>query len=186
MTSATDTGKRPAAKPAEEGEEFLQRWSRRKRAARQRAEEVVTPEPAAAKSAAPAKVLTDADMPPIETLDEKSDYSVFMSPGVSHALRSQALRRLFTTLPGLNQPEALNSEFYDMRGLEPLGNVITHEMRDEMEREAQKLRDAAVAAVLTEKKAKPLLQEGRTETGPAVRRHSPHLRKRSKQKRSRA
>ena len=39
--------------------------------------------------------LTDADMPPIETLTEDSDYTGFMSPEVSEELRKLALRKLF-------------------------------------------------------------------------------------------
>ena len=39
--------------------------------------------------------LTDADMPPIETLTENSDYTGFMSPEVSEQLRKLALRKLF-------------------------------------------------------------------------------------------
>ena len=36
----------------------------------------------------------DADMPPIESLDAESDYTGFLSPGVSDALRQAALRKL--------------------------------------------------------------------------------------------
>jgi Protein of unknown function (DUF3306) len=41
------------------------------------------------------RVLSDADMPRVETLKDTDDYSVFMSPGVSEPLRLQALRKLF-------------------------------------------------------------------------------------------
>ena len=37
----------------------------------------------------------DADMPPLESLGPESDYSGFMSPGVSEELRRVALRKLF-------------------------------------------------------------------------------------------
>ncbi len=40
-------------------------------------------------------LLTDEDMPDIETLHEESDYSGFMSTGVSEGLRKMALSKLF-------------------------------------------------------------------------------------------
>jgi hypothetical protein len=86
-------------------ESILRRWSRRKQEAAQ--------ETRAAEQAAPIDIedslgtavpieteaesspaLTDADMPPIESLDEDSDYSAFMSEGVSDELRNLALRKL--------------------------------------------------------------------------------------------
>jgi hypothetical protein len=121
---------------ADTDERFLRRWARHKQEARTEAERM----PAAAPSAQtpPAQpVLTDADMPPIESLNEESDYNLFLSAGVSEALRRQALRKLFT-LPSVNRRDPLDSEYYDCHGFEPLGNVVTHEMKEELEREAQK------------------------------------------------
>lgn len=138
-------------------EAFLRRWSRRKHEVRAqevaKTVEVQAPPPTtppAEVSEAPIKVLTDADMPPLETLDEKSDFSMFLSSGVSEALRGQALRKLFL-LPSINQRCPLDSEYYDCHGYTPLGNIITHEMREEMEREALKLKEAAMTALLDEK-----------------------------------
>jgi len=139
------------AAPREEG--LLRRWSRRK--AQERREPPPAPadaeangvtEPAAPENAPDVPVLTDADMPPIESLDKDSDYTPFLSPGVSEALRTRALRRLFHS--GMfNERCPLDSEFYDFRGEEPLGSVITHEMREEMERAAAALKDQARQAV---------------------------------------
>jgi len=59
--------------------------------------------------------LTDADMPPIESLDEDSDYAQFLSPQVGTGLRRRALRKLFR-LPrfqgsdGLVAPDATAAE----------------------------------------------------------------------------
>lgn len=140
------------AAPREEG--LLRRWSRRKAQERQ---ETLPPAPADAEatgvteSSGPENVpdvpvLTDADMPPIESLDKDSDYRPFLSPGVSAALRTRALRRLFHS--GLfNERCPLESEYYDCHGYEPLGSVITHEMREEMERAAAALKDQARQAV---------------------------------------
>ena len=137
--------------PCEEG--LLRRWSRRK--AQERQETPPAPADAettgATESSAPENppdipVLTDADMPPIESLDKDSDYRPFLSPGVSEALRTRALRRLFHS--GLfNERCPLESEYYDCHGYEPLGSVITHEMREEMERAAAALKDQARQAV---------------------------------------
>jgi hypothetical protein len=149
----------------------VRRWSRRKRAAQdsQSGAETATTAPAVAP---PAKVLTDADMPPLESLDEHSDYSPFLSPGVSDELRQRALRRLFM-LPSVNQRDLLDGEYYDCRGYEPLGDVITHEMREEMERKAQQQAAQRANSVAEEPK-------------PQTSRHSRHLRKRTARKRSHA
>jgi hypothetical protein len=100
-------------------EPFLERWSRRKRALD---ETEVSGQDAAAVAAVPAvetppaePVLTDADMPPIESLDGESDYSPFMSPGVSEHLRTRALRKLFH-LPAFNITDGLNDYDEDFTG----------------------------------------------------------------------
>lgn len=129
-------------------EGFVQRWSRRKEQVR-RAQATSTvspigpvegPEPTAPSTAteeAP-RVLTDADMPPIESLSENSDFSMFLSPGVSEELRRVALRKLFR-LPQFSERCPLDGEYYDCTNLEPLGSIITHDMREEMKRAAEKL-----------------------------------------------
>lgn len=147
--SARTPDREPGA-AGSDGEGFLRRWSRRKREAR--LEELSAEPPATAASepraadrepAPPAPVLTDADMPPIESLTADSDFSGFMSPGVSEALRRQALRVLFRS-PGVNTRCPLDSEYYDCANLTPLGATVTHEMREQMEREAKE-RLAAVS-----------------------------------------
>jgi hypothetical protein len=138
----------PAAEVSGEREEaFLHRWSRRKQETQAREAEVAGQDVEIAEPPAPQSVLTDADMPPIESLNEKSDFSVFLSSGVSETLRRQALRKLFL-LPSINQRCPLDSEYHDCHGFEPLGKTITHEMREEMERAAQKLKEAAVSALV--------------------------------------
>lgn len=86
---------------------FLSRWSRRKRG-----EELPEPEPAppaeALPEAAPEPVAEApppepefdiATLPPIESLDASSDFSVFLKPGVPHALRTAALRKAWLADP---------------------------------------------------------------------------------------
>lgn len=160
-TDKTSKAQTPSTAPEREAEgeredAFLRRWSRRKHEAR--TQEVAAtvdsqkPQamPPAEAASAPVKVLTDADMPAIESLNEESDFGMFLSSGVSEALRSQALRKLFL-LPSINQRCPLDSEWFDCRNDEPLGNIITHDMREEMAREAQKLKDAALNALSEEK-----------------------------------
>jgi hypothetical protein len=149
------TAPEPEADRGTEG--FLERWSRRKHEASRHS---VTDEPdeasptapvTPAQPAAPEKVLTDADMPPIDSLTEDSDFSPFMSQGVSEELRRTALRKLFR-MASFNQRFPLESEYYDSHGFQPLGNVITHEMREELERQAAKLKEGVVATVLEPQK----------------------------------
>ena len=158
MTTASGTRVDPAAPgetaPAQEG--FVARWSRRKQAARNIAE-TLPPPPRAADAAdagiapAPPAVLTDKDMPPIESLTAESDFSGFLSPGVSADLRRRALQKLFH-LPEFNVRCPLDSEYYDCHGYEPLGGIVTHEMRAALEREAEALKRATRDALLDKDK----------------------------------
>lgn len=137
----------------DEGETFLHRWSRRKHEAR--AQPPASPAPQAPPEQdpkPPERILTDADMPPLESLGEDSDFSMFLSAGVSEHLRQRALRKLFT-LPSINQRCPLDGEWYDSHGYEPLGNIITHEMREAMEREAEKLKQSAMETLTEQNSA---------------------------------
>lgn len=129
MTS--DPKSRPDARVTEEG--FVARWSRRKRATRVAPATVTVAPPATTE---PAPVLTDADMPPIESLTAASDFTPFLAPGVSESLRRLALRKLFAA-PAFNTRCPLDSEYYDCANMTPLGSIVTHEMREALEREAQ-------------------------------------------------
>ncbi|HEX9811942.1 MAG TPA: DUF3306 domain-containing protein [Burkholderiales bacterium] len=140
-----ETRKEPEPATGDQSETFLRRWARRKQEAR--VEPPVPPvaqPPAVEVAKPPERILTDADMPPLESLGEKSDFSMFFATGVSEGLRQRALRKLFT-LPSINQRCPLDGEWYDSHGYEPLGNIITHEMREAMEREAEKLKQSAMA-----------------------------------------
>ena len=87
-----------------------------------------------------APVLTDADMPPIESLDENSDYSGFMSPGVSSQLRKLALRKLFAGA-GFNIRDGLDDYDEDFTSFEPLGDLITSDMKLQAERAEKRKRE---------------------------------------------
>ncbi len=77
---------------------------------------------------------TDEDMPPVEELTEDSNYSDFLSPKVSDALRKQALRKLFH-LPFLNVVDGLDDYAEDYTKFAALGDIIPHEMKRMLERE---------------------------------------------------
>jgi hypothetical protein len=111
-----------AERDADEG--FLRRWSRRKVEARSPA-----PAPAEAASdaaepalASPEQTLTSPeqtpaprapapidpkDLPDIESLDARSDFTVFMRPGVPAHLRTLALRKLWRSDPIFSKLDGL-------------------------------------------------------------------------------
>lgn len=138
---------------------FLTRWSERKagNARRQGTQEnlvaKVTEEMAPPLSPALKEVeeKTDTDMPPIESLDANSDYMQFLSPKVSERLRRAALRKLFH-LPQYNVMDGLDTYIADCRNYTPLGDIITADMRYQMERQANEALDglpAKIAAAVT-------------------------------------
>ncbi len=142
-----------------DGGGFLARWSERKLRARQGADEAVAedleqapqedsadPAPAAEESAPP---LTDADMPPLETLGSHSDYSGFLSPGVSEDLRRAALTKLFHS-PHLNITDGLDDYDEDYTSFKPLGDVMTADLRHRMEVAAKRLLDKQAEALEAE------------------------------------
>ena len=136
-------------------ESVLSRWSRRKLEADQLAP--VTGESASgdveASLAMPAAeevdavekpALTDADMPDIESLNEDSDFSGFMSAGVSDKLRNLALRKLFKA-PVFNIRDGLDEYDEDYTYFEKLGNIVTCDMKHQIEMQEQKLREEEAA-----------------------------------------
>lgn len=138
---------------------FLARWSQRKQAAR-RGEtlpaqaplcaeslgavsegptaQVAGPDPDPDHDPVPEQVLTDADMPPLDSLGAFSDYSGFLSRGVSAALRRQALAKLFHS-PHLNVTDGLDDFDEDYTRYESLGELITADMRHQLEVAARRL-----------------------------------------------
>jgi hypothetical protein len=135
---------------ADSQEDFLARWSRRKLDARDDAPDAPGNEPVAVTppelpAAEPERELTDADMPPIEKLDENSDFSPFLSPGVSDSLRQKALRKLFSQ-PAYNVTDGLNDYDEDFTQFAGLGKLVTHEMKRMLQREleAEKTTSTAV------------------------------------------
>lgn len=139
-----------------EGEGVLSRWSRRKAEARDHTpadknllqDEEQADLPVAVESVEE-PVLTDDDMPPIESLTEDSDYSLFMSSGVSDKLRNLALRKMFH-VPGFNIRDGLDEYDEDYTFFEPLGDIVTSDMKHQIEMLEKKKQEAAEALALEE------------------------------------
>ncbi len=142
-----------------DGDPFLSRWARRKRVARaggdpdaQQPETSLDGEmPAAAAPIAgqqphggddrPPVELTDEDMPAIDAIDESTDMSGFFSPKVSAAVKKAALRKFFHS-PAFNIVDGLDDYDDDFRNFPALGDIITSDMRSQMEREAEGARES--------------------------------------------
>jgi hypothetical protein len=145
VDDARDNGARDQPGVAGSDENFLSRWSRRKQADG-KDETQSDPGPAsraagmppqeAAGNAYSRQELTDADMPPLDSLGSDSDFSLFMSPGVSEQLRTQALRKLFH-LPDFNVTDGLNDYDEDYTQFAGLGKVVTREMQRMLKRELE-------------------------------------------------
>jgi len=136
-------------------ESVLSRWSRRKLEADLLATEIEESVPADTEAgltmpateeveAVDKPVLTDADMPDIESLNEDSDFSGFMSAGVSDELRNLALRKLFKA-PVFNIRDGLDEYDEDYTYFEKLGDIVTCDMKHQIEMQEQKLREAQAA-----------------------------------------
>ena len=91
------------------------------------------------------KVLTDEDMPPLESLDENSDYSGFLSSGVSESLRRRALRKLFSSAV-FNIPDGLDDYDDDFTSFAALGDIVTSDMKHQAEMEAERAKQAQARA----------------------------------------
>ena len=85
--------------------------------------------------------LTDADMPDIDTLGEDSDFTGFMSPGVSDKLRNLALRKLFHA-PVFNIRDGLDEYDEDYTTFEKLGDIVTCDMKHQIEVQERKRLEA--------------------------------------------
>ncbi|WP_207061406.1 DUF3306 domain-containing protein [Motiliproteus sp. SC1-56] len=143
-------------KPSDVG--FIGRWSRLKRGEPlpEEVQEPSTPEQARVDAvpgegavsevgvepvASSVKVLTDEDMPDLEALDQDSDFSGFLSQGVSEGLRRKALKKLFH-LPEFNLRDGLNEYDDDFTQFEPLGDTVTYQMKQWLERQKQDFQNA--------------------------------------------
>jgi hypothetical protein len=114
---------------------FYRRWSDKKQASRR---PLVEQDDAAEEAQQPG----DEDMPPLESLDENSDYSGFLSPRVSDQLRQLALRKLFHSTT-FNVCDGLDDYAEDFTTFEKLGDVMTADLHHRLEQQALKQKEEA-------------------------------------------
>ena len=84
-----------------------------------------------------APVLTDEDMPDLDTLTHDSDLSMFMSKGVSDKLRNLALRKMFSA-PSFTIRDGLDEYDEDYTSFEKLGDIVTCDMKHQAEMQEKK------------------------------------------------
>lgn len=117
------------------GENFLSRWSRRKRSEpeRREAEDRRIDEELAAErgvteaTAQPAPLEVPADLPAVETLTGESDFSRFMRPDVPLATRSAAVKKLFAD-PHFNLMDGLDIYIDDYTKPDPIPAAMLREL----------------------------------------------------------
>lgn len=127
-------------------ESFLGRWSRLKAQARERESHPLLEPEEPGSDESPAGIAQDApdaappvvELPDLEQLDQDSDYSAFLTPGVDAALKKRALRKLFSS-PKFNVFDGLDTYRDDFTSFPPLGDVVTADMRHHLERLAKEL-----------------------------------------------
>ena len=107
---------------------FLTRWSRRKREAGEGKEKNETGEAVAAPElenqhgkpvapdAAPIPEFDAESLPPIETISAETDITAFMRTGVPETLKHAALRRAWASDPVIRDFVGLNENFWDAAG----------------------------------------------------------------------
>ena len=78
------------------------------------------------------------ELPPIESLGEDSDYSAFMAADVPADLQRKALRKMFQS-PKFNVRDGLDDYDLDFSSPEPLGDIVTAEMRHRLRVEMERL-----------------------------------------------
>ncbi len=127
-----------------EPENFLSRWSRRKR------EADAAPEPAAkpaddtlpeANTTAPVEepVFDVASLPSLDSIGAGSDMSMFMQPGVPAALRHAALRRAWMSDPAIRDFRGLQENDWDFTAPDGVPGFGSFKSDDEIKALARRL-----------------------------------------------
>ena len=153
------TDRHPSVTESGDGDAFLTRWAQRKRVARAggdpdaqepersldgemlaKAAPTVGEAPLEGDDRQPVE-LTDEDMPAVDAIDENTDMSGFFSPRVTEAVKKAALRKFFHS-PAFNIVDGLDDYDDDFRNFAALGDIVTADMRSQMEREAERARES--------------------------------------------
>ncbi|MCP4329952.1 MAG: DUF3306 domain-containing protein [Alphaproteobacteria bacterium] len=101
-----------------EDDAFVRRWTRRKDAVRREESDPATLESPEGTAPAAGEIdentansqsdVAPEDLPDIDSLDEQSDYRVFMKEGVPEELRTRALRKLWRSNPIFGEMDGLD------------------------------------------------------------------------------
>ena len=105
-------------------------------------------------------------MPALESLDENSDYSGFLSSGVSESLRRRALRKLFSSAV-FNIPDGLDDYDDDFTSFAALGDIVTSDMKHQAEVEAERAKQAQARAAPSSDFEEEARETGDERTVPA-------------------
>lgn len=155
-------------------ENFLARWSRRKRdaaedtsatkpdtapdASAETTQAREDPRPDGAALAEPGGELPElsfdpASLPPIESITAESDIRAFLAPGVPAELTRAALRRVWTTDPNIRDFIGLSENSWDFNAAGSIGGFGPLEMTDELRRQIAQMVGRGLAAEATERAA---------------------------------
>lgn len=119
---------------ADDDDNFVSRWSRRKTAARTAQEKPAEPKPPSAPApaatpvanagAAPSSAPVPHELPPVDSLQGiASDYTDFLRPGVDPTLRRAALKKLFGD-PHFNVMDGLDTYIDDYSKPDPIPEAM--------------------------------------------------------------
>jgi hypothetical protein len=141
-----------------EPENFITRWSRRKReAAEDEATKSSAAPDAAAESAHPSEEQSDAargrsgarpspeaafdptKLPPIETITAESDITAFLAPGVPPELTRAALRRAWAADPKIRDFIGLSENAWDFNAPGAMAGFGSLEMTDELRQQIARM-----------------------------------------------
>ncbi len=133
--------------PDDKAENFLERWSRRKRAAETRSPDRPEPpgrEPTDADANAPSRAAArnadglpafdPATLPPIESITATSDIRAFLAPGVPEHLARAALRRVWVTDPTIRDFIGLAENLWDFTKPDSVAGFGSLELTPELRR----------------------------------------------------
>jgi hypothetical protein len=164
---------------ADDDENFVSRWSRRKIEARKTEEKPAEPKPAsepaapaapavanAGAAAAPPDASAPRELPPLESLKGlASEYTEFLKPGVDENLRRSALKKLFAD-PHFENFERFEAYCEDFTKGEPIPLAMLKTLEhakgllfdDEEKKDAQAAAEKPAAKPLPEAVEKPEAQ----------------------------
>jgi ferredoxin len=124
-----------------------------------------------------------SDLPAVDSLEETSDFSVFLSSRVSESLRRLALRKLFHTQP-FHHRDGLDDYDDDYRSFKPMAEMVTAHMRHQMERLPRNCGDLRPDETNRTESDRPDSlselgrgEEGGTESGETKKEQTPHERR---------